>query len=45
MLMKTICQIEAMRYSHTPEESLPLTTLFKELVELSQINYNNSVTT
>lgn len=41
--MKTTCQIEAMRCIGTPEESLPLTMLFKELLEISQINYNNSV--
>lgn len=32
--MKTICQIEAMHYIYTPEESLSLTRLFEEQVEL-----------
>lgn len=34
-----------MPYIFTPEESLPLTILFEELLEISQINNNNPVTT
>ncbi len=37
MLMKTICQIEAMRYIHTPEESLPLMMMFKEQAQSNQL--------
>lgn len=37
MLVKTTSQIDVKRYINTPEESLLLTMLFKEL-ELSQIN-------